>query len=385
MQILYVSSSYVPSRRASSVQVMNMCGALAARGHAVTLIAKQSDEPSARGMSDHAFYRVPETFAIEKIVRPKRRGGELAYAAGIARRIAQGRGRIDLVYSRELAGAALAALLGVPMVFESHGVHDERWQRALMRRFVRSRTCRGVIAISEALRADLAADDLLPRHAPVVVAHDSCEAAFGRAPREALASPPRIGYVGNLYRGRGIELVIELARRMPDCQFELVGGSEADIARIRGERPPANIVLHGFVAPAMLAEVYAGMDVMLMPHPHSGVVGATGKSDISRWTSPMKMFEYMASGVPMIASDLPVLGEVLGHGVNAVIARAGDADAWQQALTRLLADPALRVKIATRAQQDLRRDYTWQARAARVMIGLGLEPAEANAARSARA
>jgi len=374
MRILYTSLSYVPSRRASSVQVMNMCAALAARGHDVTLIAKQHDEPSAHGLTDHAFYGVPASFHIAKLARPQRRGGGVLYAATVARRVAAARGKVDLIYSRDLAGAAFAAALGVPLVYELHGLPASRWQRAVMQRAISAPACRGVVAISEALRRDLVAEGVVPSHVPAVVAHDSCDAAFGRAPRAELAAPPRVGYVGNLYRGRGIELVTELARRMPGCRFELVGGREADLARLRSEGLSANVVLHGFVPPARLAEVYAGLDVLLLPHPRTGVSGATGATDISRWTSPMKMFEYMASGVPIVASDLPVLGEVLADGVNAIIAPAGDPAAWQAALERVLADPALRVRIATRAQHELRRDYSWRARAERVVRGLGLEP-----------
>jgi glycosyltransferase involved in cell wall biosynthesis len=379
MRILYVSLSYVPSRRASSVQVMNMCAALAARGHEVALLAKQFDEPTARGMDDHAFYRVPPSFAVAKLARPRWRGGGALYAASVAREVARRRGAIDLVYSRELTGAAIAAALGIAFVFEFHSVPSAGWQRALVRRFTRAAACRGVVAISEALRRDLLAEQLVPAALPIAVAHDACRASFGRSPRLELADPPRIGYVGNLYPGRGVELVTELARRMPGCRFELFGGSEADLARLRPDQP-ANLVLHGFVAPARLSEAYAGLDVVVMPHPRSGVRGATGGSDISRWTSPMKMFEYMASGVAMVASDLPVLGEVLRDGVNALIAPAGDAAAWQRAVQRLLDDAALRVRIASSAQHQLRCDHTWDARAERVLRGLGLEsPGRAHA------
>jgi glycosyltransferase involved in cell wall biosynthesis len=282
------------------------------------------------------------------------------------------RGRVDLVYCRDVAGAAIAAMLRMPFVFELHGVPGG-WARTTLKKFAGAAACRGLVVISEALRRDLAALEL--PEVPVVVAHDACDAALGRAPRGELGTPPRIGYVGNLYRGRGVELVIELARRMPGCRFELVGGRDLDVERIRATSPPDNLVLHGFVPPARLAEVYAGMDVLLLPHPSSGVRGASGGADISRWTSPMKMFEYMASGVPIVASDLPVLGEVLGDGVNALIAPAGDEAAWSRAIERLLGDATLRVRLATRAQHDLGRDYTWQARTDRVMVALGLEHA----------
>jgi glycosyltransferase involved in cell wall biosynthesis len=86
----------------------------------------------------------------------------------------------------------------------------------------------------------------------------------------------------------------------------------------------------------------------------------------------MKMFEYMASGAAIIASDLPVLGEVLRHDGNAVIAPAGDAAAWRQALEALLADPARRTRLAAQAHADLVAQHTWRARAEVILGGLGL-------------
>jgi glycosyltransferase involved in cell wall biosynthesis len=112
---------------------------------------------------------------------------------------------------------------------------------------------------------------------------------------------------------------------------------------------------------------------VLMPHATTGVVGATGASDISKWTSPMKMFEYMASGVPLVASTLPVLAEVLRDGDNSLLVPAADIAAWRAAIERLLADDDLRYRLAKRAQDDLVAHYTWDARAEHVMTGLGLE------------
>ena len=68
MNILYVSLSYLPSRRASSVQVMRMCNALAQRGHRVTLVAKQAAE---RVDDLHAYYWVPASLAIDRVPHPR--------------------------------------------------------------------------------------------------------------------------------------------------------------------------------------------------------------------------------------------------------------------------------------------------------------------------
>jgi glycosyltransferase involved in cell wall biosynthesis len=88
----------------------------------------------------------------------------------------------------------------------------------------------------------------------------------------------------------------------------------------------------------------------------------------------MKMFEYMASGAPIVASDLPVLGEVLRHDHNALVAPADDVAAWQRAVERLIADPALARRLAQQAYADLVRDHTWDARVRTIFDRLALAP-----------
>jgi glycosyltransferase involved in cell wall biosynthesis len=372
MRILYLSLSYLPSRRASSVQVMRMCAALAQAGHRVHLLAKQSQEPTA--LADHAFYGVPPTFAITKLPRPRWRGGGVVFSAAMAAHIAWARGRTDLVYSRDLLGAWLACQARLPVLFEAHSLPSAPMLTRLWRRVMASPWLRRVVVISEALRRDLVAGGWAPRTGSVVVAHDAASPPATLAPRPPRAAR-RIGYVGSLYPGRGIELILELARRMPALQFEIIGGSEADMARWRPQLPE-NASLAGFVAPAQLAARYAELDVLLMPYARSGVGGPLAAVDTSRWCSPMKMFEYMASGAPIISSELPVLQEVLHHDGNALIAPVDDPLQWQRAIERLVAEPHTRRRLAAQALADLVAHYTWEARAAAVLRGLALSDGE---------
>lgn len=374
MRILFLSLSYVPSRRASSVQVTRMCDALARAGHAVTLVAKRG---APHALADHAFYGVAPGFEIVKLARPARRGGGLVFTAAVLRELVRRRGATDLVYARDVPGAWLAARAGLPIVLETHGVPRAGWLRVAWRDLMRRPQLRGVVAISNALHADLAAADLLPRGAPTVIAHDAADPPpLAEAVAEVAGGAPRIGYVGHLYPGRGVELVVALARAEPGWRIDIVGGSEPDLAHWRGQQLPANVTLHGFVPPSQLPAIYRGLDVVLMPYARTGIgVASGGSSDTSRWCSPMKMFEYMASGVPLVSSDLPVLQEVLRHEHNALIAPAGDVAAWRAAVHRLLAEPALARRLADHALADLRRDYTWDARVARITRGLGLPAA----------
>lgn len=369
MNILYLSLSYIPSRRASSVQVMRMCEAFAAVGHSVTLVGKRPEADATLAPDPFAFYGVRRTFELDLVARPPRRGGGLVYAVGVVRHVLAARRDVDLVYSRDLLGGWIATELGLPTAYEAHGVFDREWQRGLWRRMVNAPSFRGLVPISNAMIGELERVDLLPRARPIVVAHSPASRPAACGARAACATPPRIAYVGSIYPGRGIELVLRVAKRMPGCTFHIIGGSDSEVERWRTGEVPTNVTFRGFCAPATLPALYRDMDVLLMPYPHAGIHGATRRLDTAKYCSPMKMFEYMAAGVPIVASDLPVLQEVLVDGRNALIAAANDDVAWARAIDRLLHDRALRVALAETAFADL-AEFTPEARVSRILAGL---------------
>ena len=79
--------------------------------------------------------------------------------------------------------------------------------------------------------------------------------------------------------------------------------------------------------------------------------------------SPMKMFEYLASGVPIVSSDLPVLREILHHSVNSLLVPAADLHAWISAVDSLSGNRQLADSLGTRAHQQYLSEHTWIVRA----------------------
>lgn len=406
MNVLYLSLSYVPSRRASGVHVMKMCAALARAGHRVELVTKRCPEREEPGVADpFAFYGVEPSFRLTGVRRPDARGGGLVYALGLLRLLRARRGEVDLVYARDPAGAWMAARLGLPLVFEAHRPPGGRLARRLHRGLFAAPSFRRLVVISNALAERFAAAGLLPEGDRAVVAHDAADppldgsgateppaagaALWAASPEPEPATPPaggslataggssaarppgppRLGYVGHLYPGRGVELLAVLAGRLPDCELHVIGGSPADLARWQSAGAPANLILHGFVPPAELPARTRGFDVLLMPYQRRVAV-ASGRRYDSGWFSPMKLFEYMAAGRAIVSSDLPVLREVLRNGDTALLVPPDDLDAWERAVRRLLADPAERARLGRAARADLLAHHTWDARARRVLDGL---------------
>ena len=177
------------------------------------------------------------------------------------------------------------------------------------------------------------------------------------------------GYTGHLYRGRGANHMLALAALLPEVTFLLVGGDPEDVSILRAKASQlslSNVILTGFIPNANLPIYQAACDLLLMPYQKE--VAASSGGDIARYLSPMKLFEYLACGRPILSSDLPVLREVLNPH-NAVLLPPGDLNAWVAAIHDLCAGPNHRAELGERARIDASR-YTWEERAGRVLEGL---------------
>jgi glycosyltransferase involved in cell wall biosynthesis len=124
--------------------------------------------------------------------------------------------------------------------------------------------------------------------------------------------------------------------------------------------------LTGFIPNAELSSYHAACDAFLMPYQRR--VAASSGGDIARYLSPMKLFEYMACGRPILCSDLPVLREVL-NSENAILLPPDNVDAWVNALQSLKGDTQRRLSLGAQARRDV-EGYTWERRAARILDGM---------------
>ena len=385
VRIHYLGESVIISGNVDPVAVLRTAAAMARRGHEVTVHA-----PRGRGTDAEVFAH----YGIDPVLRLVRHETEDAYVeldtilteslrAGAARRVrrllrerrttarAVRDDPPDLLYVRNvLATPWLPSDL--PFVFEAHTpppavrVPLDRWM-------LRRPGLRRVVTISDALRVEY--ERRFPWLAGrIVVAHDAAHDPFpdpgAWRPRvRRPGGPLRVGYVGGLYPGRGGEQIAAMAAALPDVEFHLVGGTAEDVAAFRAGVRSGNVTTFGHVAPSTLATHYEGFDVLVAPYQRAVAVHG-GAGDTSRWMSPMKLFEYLSWGRPMVFSDLPVLREVLRDGENALLVPPDDVGAWVTAIGRLRDDAALGERLARRARADFLAHHTWDQRAAAVLAGL---------------
>jgi glycosyltransferase involved in cell wall biosynthesis len=369
-KIVYLSSSTIPSRTANSVHVMKMCQAFADNGHRVELLAPERPDDAASGTANaFAFYSVRPVFELTKLARSRYAWGTLQYAYKAARHAK--RAAPDIAYGRDVQACYQAAMRGLPVVFEVHdlgGVTRAAHHRLAFSMLVGAATFQYLVVISRALAADVVAFD--PRlEGRVRVAHDGADpvtldresAAHGAGHAEL-----RAGYIGNIYAGRGLELLEAIAARLPWLELHVVGRWDGkQHAAGAAQSLPSNIHLHGFLPYADAERVRLSCDVLLAPYQRQ--VRTHGGSDTTRWMSPLKIFEYMAAGKAIVCSDIAVLHEVLEHDKTALLCPPDDVEAWCASLTALRADAALRNRLGAAAQTEFLRLHTWKSRAAAVL------------------
>ena len=170
-------------------------------------------------------------------------------------------------------------------------------------------------------------------------------------------------YSGGFYAGRGLEMMQQLALAFPQVQFLWVGGTPEQVSEWRIRLTTAgvrNVELTGFVPNARLPFYQAAADVLLMPYSLS--FGGSGGGDIAAVSSPMKLFEYMAAGRCILASDLPVLREVLNE-KNAAFYQAENFTDLCAQFADLISNDARRKKLAAAAREDVQA-YSWRTRMA---------------------
>lgn len=381
MKLVYMSMSAIPSRLANSIHVMKMCEAFAQNGHDVTLIAQEGNEVQSNGVDDFQFYGVKPSFTIIKLKAHPGKSGRNLYGLEALRTVWSI--HPELIYGRFLLGCLLAArFTRAKVLFESHSPvnTNDRSEIRLFKWLLKSRRFLQMTVISAALR-DYYLDTYPIGKDKMVVAHDGATLPDNVGPTKNLThlgtnSAFHVGYIGHLYRGEGMELIAQLVILCPWASFHIIGGQTKDIAYWSDQLAHvSNIKFYGFVPPADVFRYSAACDVLLAPYQNE--VYGHGKvkkhRSISQWMSPLKIFEYMALGKPMICSDLPVLREIVNPGQNGLLCPPDQAEVWATALLELKNSPELRLKLGSQAKADFEANYSWQKRAHNVLANLPAE------------
>lgn len=388
MRIAFVNTdSGVPAfgRKGSSIHLQEMIRGFLCSGATVDLFTARVDGDSPPGL---------EAVRVHQL--PKRSEGDLAEREQSAlraneqtRSALEREGLFDFVYERyalwNFAGMEYANAAGIPGVLEVNAplIDEQAAHRGLVDRAGAERATRQAFGAARALVAVSAEIAAYLEQRPEatgrvhVVTNGVDVARFRPDVAPSLLAAPgtfTVGFVGTLKPWHGLPTLVDafalLREQVPNSRLLIVGDGperekfEEQLER-RGVRPAANMT--GAVFSAQIPSLLASMSAAVAPYPHSSKF----------YFSPLKVYEYMAAGLPVVASRIGQLDGLLEDGVNGLLCPPGDAAALAQALIRLSCDPQLAARLGWAARATVSAHYTWSSVVARVLEIAGTRQFEA--------
>lgn len=377
MRVAYVcADAGVPvfGCKGSSVHVQEVLRGLQRAGAELSLFATHFGGHAPSDLARVALHQLPELPKGDATARAR-----AALDGNRALRAALGRaGRFDLVYERYSlwsdAGMAHAKATGCPGLLEVNAplIDEQARHRELPLPDAAARIASSVfgdasalIAVSPGVAAYL--EGFAQAHGRIHVVGNGVDAARfapAAARRAARAgAAPVVGFVGTLKAWHGLPTLIaafERLRQVVDARLLLVGdGPEREriAADLASRGLSAASELTGAVAHERVPALLGAMDIAVAPYP--AIDGF--------YFSPLKIVEYMAAGLPVVASRVGHLPQLIRDGIDGLLVPPDDASALADALARLGRDPALRTALGSAARERVTREHSWDAVVARVL------------------
>lgn len=376
MRIAYVCADPgVPvfGRKGSSMHVQEVVRGFVRAGAGVELFATRLDGEVPPDLRDVGLHWLPALPKGDLAAREQASiGSNRSLQAALARR-----GPFDLVYERyslwSFTGMEHARARGMPGLLEVNSplVEEQARYRGLVDRNSAERVAQRVFAAASAI---LAVSCEVARHVaehpgtagkvhvvPNGVNHERFPEPIRPAPG---GGPFTVGFVGTLKPWHGLGVLLDafeqLRARAPDARLLVVGdGPEREPLQARSADAGLEgaVRFTGAVAPAEIPGLLASVHVAVAPY----------AEESGFYFSPLKLYEYMAAGVPTVASRVGQIAEIIEHERTGLLCPPGDASALASALDRLRQDPALGEQLGARAREQVLREHTWQAIVARIL------------------
>ena len=269
--------------------------------------------------------------------------------------------KADIIYSRDEWPLYFLSFFRKNLVFEAHRFSKHR--KFFYKRFKNKNL--KIIAISIGLKEDLVKFGI--KDSNILVAHDgvdlddfdirvSKEEARNKTglPRDAKI----IMYTGHLFPWKGADILGEAAKLLSEIKFIFVGGMDTDTKSFKNKFGQVkNILVLGHKPHKEIAILLKAADVLVLPN--------SAKEKISAYTSPLKLFEYMASSRPVVASDLLAIREILNN-QNSVLVTPDNPEELARGIELILGKSDTGETLAKKAFEDV-KNYTWQSRVKKIL------------------
>lgn len=362
-RLIYFTKIALPSKEANCVQTLQMCDAFAQNDIEVELIAFNTTSFKPTFEDLRKKFTISNSFNVHSINKKNNFIGIiLGTFLGLLKAF-QFRSNDTLFFTRDLIIAYCLHLFRFPFIYEGHRPHHhEKWHRRhFINSVVESNSCKGIVLISEALK-NIYLEHLNVSESLLVALHDG--ANYDQKIANTLKRKPlqrKIGYFGSVRKGRGIEIICDMSSELPDYEFYIYGdGPDSDYYKhLMKDRK--NVFFKGHTDHSEVFSLMSSMSFLLAPYQKD--TSASGGARTINYCSPLKIFEYFASGALVLASDVGSIPEVVHNKKNGLLCDPEKSSEWIKAVTDVEKDEVLYRSIIETAINEIKTTYSWKNRA----------------------
>lgn len=361
---IYLSDSNLNNQTASSLQVLKMASEICKAGVDTTIYSHGNPVIDSLKV-DYKLDSGLKYSSYSKYVGTSKISYYFISSVNLIKLIISYSKSKTFFYGRNLLLLSFLNLFRRKVGLELHGIYENPGVKSKIKKILLKRIPM-IVVISQALK-----DDLILMYEilqdKIIVLHDGADKV------DLIDSEPHskneklvVGYVGSFYKGRGVDMIFDIAKEITDYRFILVGAKNSDIINFKAKLLEVNNVDFVEHLPhSKLSYYYSKFDVVIAPYEKKISVFGSNE-ETSRWFSPLKLFEYMSYCKPILISDLKVLNEILIDNEDCLFCGVENTKDWIDKLN-LVRDPHLRTRIANNAHKKFNEKYTWEKRVDHLM------------------
>ncbi len=363
-----------PSEKAAALFAAKSAEAFANRGLEVTLLVP--DRKGVDKSNPYAFYSVERNFKIEylktvDLFNSKKLGflafwaSFIAFSFSVSSYLKKNGSKDDIIYSNETLPLYFASFTHPNCFYEMHDFPESK--TGFFGKFL-SRMKWILVHNNWKLNEAKKLFPTIPNEKYIYEPNAVDVRAFDfriikEEARAKLSIPTRkkiAVYTGHLYSWKGVDTLALAAALLPDDFLVVfVGGTDSDVKKFKDKYGSnSKILITGFRPHEEIPLWQKAADVLVLPN--------TAKEKISAYyTSPMKLYEYMASSRPIVASDIPSIREIVDEG-SAMLVEADNPKVLAHAIENVIRIPAISDELAKEAYKKV-LEHTWDKRAVRIL------------------
>ena len=318
MRICYLANSTIPSSTANSVATMKLCEAFTELKNEVILITTNVKK---KNENLYKFYDIKFKFKIKRIKYfTEFPLGLRYYLFSLFSIIESFNYKPNLYITRNFFSCFLLVIFRKKVIIELHTdiSNESRIVKFLVKftKFLNSKYIVKIITITNGVRYEYVKNKYINERKTLVLPSGSAMKNNFKFNFKKFFF--NIGYFGSLNNSRGVKIIFQLAKIDKKNKYFLYGDLNQSSKSIVNSMPK-NLKLKNHIPYKDISGILDKMDILLLPYASS--IKVTGGNDITKYTSPLKLFDYLCAGKIIMCSNFDVLKEVIKDKKNAIFVK----------------------------------------------------------------